>query len=80
MQACREKTDNALSVLEECMNDPNASWRDRSSAAALLLEHGHGKPVDRVAVANLTGNTEQPLEELSTQELLRIIEDETQNE
>ena len=78
MEACRDKTENALSVLDECMNDGNASWRDRTSAAALLLEHGHGKPVDRVAVANLNGNRDsKDFNELSTQELLQIIADET---
>jgi hypothetical protein len=81
MQACRDKTDNALSVLDEAMNDPNASWRDRMSAAALLLEHGHGKSVDRIAVANLNGNRDsKDFKELSTQELLQIIADETQSD
>ena len=81
MSACREKTENALSVLDECMNDGNASWRDRTSAAALLLEHGHGKPVDRIAVANLNGNRDgKDMKELSNQELLQIIAEERTKE
>ena len=80
MQACRDKTDNALSVLDECMNDPNASWRDRTSAVALVLEHGHGKPVDRLAVAHLSGNAlSKDPKQLTTKQLHQIIADETQS-
>jgi hypothetical protein len=78
MEACREMTENALSVLAEAMNDGNAAWRDRTSAAALLLEHGHGKPVDRIAVANLSGNLKsKDPKQLTTKELFRIIEEHT---
>lgn len=81
MQACRDMTDNALSVLEEAMNDPQASWRDRTSAAALLLEHGHGKPVDKQIIANLNGNAlSKDPKKLTTKELLQIISDETQSD
>jgi hypothetical protein len=74
MEACREKTDNALDVLEEAMNDPHASWRDRMSAAALILDHGHGKPVDRQVVASMNGQYGgEDYEPLSDAELTRII-------
>lgn len=36
------------------MNDESASYRDRMTAATLIIEHGHGKAVDRQVVATLT--------------------------
>jgi len=72
MEACREKTDNALAVLEAAMNDEAASWRDRMTAASLLIDHGHGKPVDRTAVLNLSARAAGDGSDLSTQELMRI--------
>ena len=73
MEACREKTENALAVLEAAMNDEAASWKDRITAAALLLEHGHGKPVDRKVVAEMGGNTfENDPVHLSDEELMQI--------
>ncbi len=72
MEACREKTENALAVLEAAMNDEAASWRDRMTAASLLIDHGHGKPVDRTAVLNLSAGYDGDGSDLSTQELMRI--------
>ena len=72
MEACREKTENALAVLEAAMNDESASWRDRMTAASLLIDHGHGKPVDRTAVLNLSARAAGDGSDLSTQELMRI--------
>ena len=72
MEACREKTENALAVLEAAMNDESASWRDRMTAASLLIDHGHGKPVDRTAVLNLSAGYDGDGSELSTDELMRI--------
>ena len=73
MEACREKTDNALAVLEAAMNDESASWRDRMTAAALLIEHGHGKPVDRKVVAEMGGATRAAKAiNLSDEELMQI--------
>ena len=73
MEACREKTDNALAVLEAAMNDESASWRDRMTAASLLIEHGHGKPVDRKVVAEMGGATRAAEAiNLSDEELMRI--------
>ncbi len=72
MEACREKTENALAVLEAAMNDEAASWRDRMTAASLLIDHGHGKPVDRTAVLNLSAGYDGDGSELSTDELMRI--------
>jgi hypothetical protein len=74
MEACRELTPNALSVLEEAMNDPQAAWRDRMTAAALLIEHGHGKPVDRQVIASLDGSKGgKDIKRLNEAELLQII-------
>ena len=74
MEACREKTENALAVLEAAMNDESASWKDRMTAASLLIDHGHGKPVDRKVVAEMGGNTcEKDPADLSTEELMQIL-------
>ena len=74
MQACREMTDNALSVLVDAMNDESASWRDRMAAAALLIEHGHGKPVDKQIIANLDGNLAgRDFTKMTTPELERYV-------
>ncbi len=73
MEACREKTENALAVLEAAMNDESASWKDRMTAASLLIEHGHGKPVDRKVVAEMGRNTfENDPVHLSDEELMQI--------
>ncbi len=72
MEACREKTENALAVLEAAMNDESASWRDRMTAASLLIDHGHGKPVDRTAVLQLSGSIDGDGDDLSDAELMRI--------
>ena len=72
MEACREKTENALAVLEAAMNDEAASWRDRMTAASLLIDHGHGKPVDRTAVLLQTGRIDGDGDDLSDAELMRI--------
>ncbi len=73
MEACREKTENALAVLEAAMNDESASWKDRMTAASLLIEHGHGKPVDRKVVAEMGGNIcEKAAIQLSDEELMQI--------
>ena len=67
------KTNSTSSVLEAAMNDEFASWKDRMTAASLLIEHGHGKPVDRKVVAEMGGNAcEQDLVHLSDEELMQI--------
>ena len=73
MEACREKTENALAVLEAAMNDESASWKDRMTAASLLIEHGHGKPVDRKVVAEMGGGGHETDGTLLTDKELRII-------
>ena len=73
MEACREKTENALAVLEAAMNDESASWKDRMTAASLLIDHGHGKPVDRTAVLNLSAVYDGDGDDLSDAELRRIV-------
>ena len=74
MEACREKTENALAVLEAAMNDESASWRDRMTAASLLIDHGHGKPIDRTAILNLppADGGDSDGSDLTTAQLRRI--------
>jgi hypothetical protein len=51
----RQHTANALEVLLVIMNDPDAPAAARVSAAAQLLDRGHGKPAQRSDV-NLTND------------------------
>ena len=72
-RACREKTEGALAVLEACIRDEGASWRDRMTAAVLLIEHAHGKQVGRKVVAELGDSGQgRPVEYLTKAELLKI--------
>ena len=49
-ELAREKTENALEVLESIMNDENASASVRVSAANSLLDRAHGRPAPGVRV------------------------------
>ena len=43
------------------------------AAASLLIEHGHGKPVDRKVIAEMGGDTcEKAAIQLSDEELMQI--------
>lgn len=54
-QLVQEASPRAVEVLVECLDDPTATWKDRQTAAQALIEHGFGKAVDRIQVANITG-------------------------
>ncbi|MCK5557616.1 MAG: hypothetical protein KAJ01_04525 [Candidatus Hydrogenedentes bacterium] len=53
-EVCRQKAYESLDVLADAVKDESAPWRDRLQAFQMLAEHGHGKPVDRIAVKNMT--------------------------
>jgi len=53
MSLMREHTDEAIACLTKCMADDTSPWRERIAAAELTLAHAYGRPVDRVAVANM---------------------------
>lgn len=70
---CRESSEAALAVLTDVMNDPDQPAAARLAAAREILDRGHGKPIDRQAVMQMTGGTggESP-EVLTEAQLLRI--------
>jgi hypothetical protein len=53
---CQAYTEDALATLAEAINSPKVGWKDKLAATDLLLAHGHGKPVDRVQIAQLDGS------------------------
>ena len=44
-----------VEILAEIMEDPSISPKDRMTACLSLIEHGHGKAVDRIQVQTMTG-------------------------
>ena len=73
----QQYTDEVLGKLLDILRDDTATHAAQLSAAKEITERGWGKSVDRIAVASLTGNSSKPMEELSTQELLQIIQRES---
>ena len=49
-QLARERTQTALSTLENVMTDPMAPAAARVSAACALLDRGYGRPAQTLAV------------------------------
>lgn len=49
----RELEDGALSLLESCITDPGAPYRERRAAAELVLGYSQGSVVSRVLQADL---------------------------
>jgi hypothetical protein len=49
-KACREKTEDALQLLDEAMRDTEQPMNLRVSVARYILEQAHGKPVSSVAL------------------------------
>lgn len=67
-QMCREALPGAVEQLTAALDDEDLPFRDKLAAFSLLADHGVGKPVDRVAIANLNGTSMNP-SELSTEVL-----------
>jgi hypothetical protein len=53
--AIRELEEGAIALLEECITDPSAPYRERRAAAELVLNHSQGMPVNRVLMAEVDG-------------------------
>ena len=51
--ACQQHTDRAVGCLVDTMDDPDAPLQARIQAATQLIDRGHGKAVDRVAIAQV---------------------------
>ena len=52
-QKIRDLEDGALTLLEECITNINAPYRERRAAAELVLAHSQGLPVSRVLMAEV---------------------------
>lgn len=64
--ACRELTDEAISVLREVMNNPRAKDVARITAATRVIEFGWGKAKERVEITN------EYLDKLPMEKLLKL--------
>ena len=51
--ACQAHTDRAVGFLVDTMDDVDAPLQARIQAATQLIDRGHGKAVDRVAIAQV---------------------------
>ena len=67
-QLCREALPEAVEMMVNAIADESIPFKDKMAAFSLLADHGVGRPVDRVAVANLNGTSMNPAE-LSTEVL-----------
>lgn len=56
------RSDAALEALDYLLdlNNKDISAKDRRETAELVLNHAHGRPVDRIAIATLDGNIDGP--------------------
>ena len=75
-EAIREHTDLAIEVLTTCMEDTSAPYKERQYAAELVLAHAHGKPVDRIAVQQMSGG-QGNITDADPDTLLRLLESRT---
>lgn len=71
-QICRELGDDAVATLAQVMRSPDSSPAERIRAAEALLDRGYGRPVDRVALAQVSGRGEGEGQSLTTAQLMRI--------
>lgn len=75
-QACKESTEDALTVLRDLLT--SECEKTRLAAAREILDRGHGRPVDRQAVLQISGQSGSGNpEDMKTADLLRIIADES---
>ncbi len=70
----RENSEQAVEVVVRCMNDEQASWRDRTAAAGLIISYAHGKPVDRLAVTSMDESQRSSGSRPSMSELMARVE------
>ena len=71
-QLCRESAPDALAYLQDLLADKKAPANTRLAAAREILDRGFGKPVDRTAILNLSGQAGDAGSNLSDAELMRI--------
>ncbi|MEM1111129.1 MAG: hypothetical protein AAGI11_04405 [Pseudomonadota bacterium] len=80
MQLCREGSLEALDALMSILRDETASHRDRVAAAKTIIEHGYGKPVDRVAMLKMEPLLGKTPEQMNIHELRHEVLDKMTNE
>jgi hypothetical protein len=69
----RERTDKALGVIEEIMEDPFAEDKDRLKAATEMLDRGHGKATQAVIALPASQAARDEAAKLTREQLLAII-------
>ena len=73
-ELCKQHAEDAVAYLAGLVNDPNAPEKERRAASSELLDRAFGRPVDRVAIANVGVNHGSDVTQLSNEELLRLAE------
>lgn len=68
--AIRESAERAVEVLQEILDDTKAPVKERREAAALVIAHAHGSPVNRVLHAEVD-QRQQSVDTLSLDELVK---------
>lgn len=69
---CRIHTEKNITVLLGIIEDDDKPTSERIRAIELMLAHGHGKPVDRVAIAQLGSDAQAP-SEMTTAQLMQAV-------
>lgn len=69
----RAQSLDALTLLVDTMNNPEAALKLRIVAAKEVLDRGIGRPVDRTVVATLDASTGQDPAQVTTAELEAIV-------
>ena len=54
-QMVKAATPKAVEVLEACLSDTGASWKERHNAAIAIIEFSEGRAIDRLQIQTLNG-------------------------
>ena len=57
LSLARKNSPEAMETIIACMRDPEASWRERLTAATVILDRAWGKPKEHVSFDGAEGMT-----------------------
>ena len=69
---CRIHTERNIATLLEIAEDLEHHPRDRTRAVEVLLSYGHGKPVDRLAIAQVGDGTQEAVD-MTTKQIVEAL-------
>ena len=75
-ELCKEQGEKAVETLVEALGDTGAGWKDRLLAAEMLISHGYGKAVDRIAVQQMRVS-HGSIQDADPDQLMRLLESRT---